>query len=152
MKSSNQAAPIHVLLVEDNPGDTRLVREYLKEAKQETFRLLDVKTIRDALEALRANKPDVILLDLSLPDASGTEGYTRLANAAPGVPIIVLTGVGDAEMEKRLMSLGTRDYLRKSHFDGALLASVLRNWVSFARSFMSGEAKSDARSKPAGFY
>ncbi|HSY54286.1 MAG TPA: response regulator, partial [Opitutaceae bacterium] len=75
-----------------------------------------------------------VLLDLYLPDASGTQGFTRLARAAPQVPIIVLTGSEDATIERQLIVLGARDYLRKGHFNGKLLASVLVNWISLARA------------------
>src|SRR5579885_579182 len=134
MKSVSQKnGPIRVLVVEDNPLDARLVFEYLEEASAGKFQLTHVGRLSEALKTLRTEKPDAILLDLTLPDASGTEGYTRIAQVAPGVPIIVLTGVEDASIEKQLLALGARDYMRKSRFEGRHLATVLANWVSLAR-------------------
>ncbi len=128
------AVPIRVLLVEDNAGDARLVREYLEDAAPGKFLLVHVLRIGEALKKMDREKTDVVLLDLSLPDASGIEGFTRLARAVPQLPIIVLTGVDDAAIEKQLMALGARDYLRKQYFDGRNLAAVLANWVSLARA------------------
>jgi DNA-binding response OmpR family regulator len=126
--------PMMVLLVDDDPVDARLVLEYLDDAAPRRFQLVWAAQISDALMEIGAKKFDAILLDLYLPDASGTQGYTRLAKAAPQVPIIVLTGSEDATVEKQLIMLGARDYLRKGQFNGKLLTSVLVNWVSLARA------------------
>jgi DNA-binding response OmpR family regulator len=126
--------PMMVLLIDDDPVDARLVLEYLDDAAPGRFQLVWVTHISDALMEIGAKKFDAILLDLYLPDASGTQGYTRLAKAAPQVPIIVLTGSEDATIEKQLIGLGARDYLRKGQFNGKLLTSVLVNWVSLARA------------------
>jgi DNA-binding response OmpR family regulator len=128
------AEPLMVLLVEDDPVDARLVLEYLDDAAPRRFQLVWTAHIIDGLMEIGAKRFDAILLDLSLPDAVGTEGFTRLAKAAPGVPIIVLTGNENATVEKQLIMLGARDYLRKGNFSGRLLASVLVNWVSLARA------------------
>jgi DNA-binding response OmpR family regulator len=126
--------PMMVLLVDDDPVDARLVLEYLDDAAPGRFQLVWVAHISDALMEIGAKKFDAVLLDLYLPDASGTQGFTRLARAAPQVPIIVLTGSEDATIERQLIVLGARDYLRKGHFNGKLLASVLVNWISLARA------------------
>jgi DNA-binding response OmpR family regulator len=134
-KNTKNNGPIRVLLVEDDPGDVRLVREYLSGGVHGNFELVDVARIKDALKEIQMKRPDAILLDLYLPDVLGIDGFTRVARAMPGVPIIVLTGLGDAAIEKQLMALGARDYLRKGHFDGRHLAAVIINWVSLARAF-----------------
>ncbi len=64
-------------------------------------------------------------------ESKDTPGWPRLPRR---FPIIVLTGSEDATIEKQLIMLGARDYLRKGHFNGKLLASVLVNWVSLARA------------------
>ena len=132
--NSENSGPIRVLMVEDNPADAQLVSEYLQDAAPGKFQLVHVVRLADALKEMRGHVPDAVLLDPNLPDASGTEGYTQLARIAPGVPVIVLTGADDASLEKRLLALGARDYLRKSHFNGGNLAAALTNWVSLARA------------------
>jgi DNA-binding response OmpR family regulator len=130
----NNAEPMMVLLVEDNPVDARLVLEYLDDAAPGRFQLVWVVQVSDALTELSVKRFDAVLLDLSLPDAAGVQGFTRLAKAAPGVPVIVLTGNEDTKIEKQLIALGARDYLRKGHFNGKLLAAVLVNWISLAKA------------------
>jgi DNA-binding response OmpR family regulator len=114
-----------VLLIEDNPADATLVREYLKEAHPVVFKLEKAKRMDEALEKLDSEKFDVILLDLSLPDSSGIQTFERVAKPARRTPIIVLTGMEDTETEAKLVTLGARDYLRKRHLEAKLLVAVL---------------------------
>ena len=78
------SGPIRVLLVEDNPGDARLLRETLLEGTPARFAMDHVTCLGDALRRLNEGMPcDVILLDLSLPDSHGLETVTRAHAAAP---------------------------------------------------------------------
>jgi two-component system sensor histidine kinase UhpB len=117
--------PVKVLLIEDNSADATLVREYLKEAQPGKFQLTKAKRMSDALEKLRLEAFDVILLDLSLPDCTGIETFDRLAKPARDTPIVVLTGLDDTTTEKQLVAQGAHDYLRKRHLDPKILAAVL---------------------------
>src|SRR3954471_9617987 len=85
---------VRVLLVEDNPGDAVLVREMLREADSEVV-LTVCDRIETAVEPLARGLADLVLLDLSLPDASGLDGLKRLRAAAPEVPVVVLSGLRD---------------------------------------------------------
>lgn len=118
-------ASIKILLIEDNPADAALVQEYLKEAAQEKFRLTKVRRMSEALEKLHAEKFDVILLDLTLPDCMGIETFERLAKPAHRIPIVVLTGLEDGATEKKLVAQGAYDYLRKRHLESKILAAVI---------------------------
>ena len=119
---------IHVLLVEDNPGDARLVLEMLKEEGAAEFALTHVTTVRAALELLlsAAQRFDVILLDLSLPDESGLNTIRRVAEVASHLVVVVMTGAGDEEVGLAAMQEGAQDYLVKGQVDGRMLRRALR--------------------------
>src|SRR6267378_3981690 len=100
-----------LLLVEDNPADARLVREYLKEAKGEVFAVEVAGRLSAALERLAVGEFDVALVDLSLPDSHGLETFERLRTEAPRLPIIALTGLEDEELALRAIHTGAQDDL-----------------------------------------
>jgi len=83
-----------VLLVEDNPGDARLLHEMLKEPSSLKTELKLCCCVGDAESHLVNNVPDVIFLDLGLPDAPGLEAVRRMRGASPRAPVVVLTGPG----------------------------------------------------------
>ena len=88
----------HVLLFEDNPGDARLFREYLHETELIQIELDHVDRLKTGLEHLAQKAPDIILLDLGLPDSQGLETFTQVYAQAPNVPIIILTGLNEANL------------------------------------------------------
>jgi signal transduction histidine kinase/DNA-binding NarL/FixJ family response regulator len=117
---------VRTLLVEDNPGDARLLRELLSEVTTIRTRLLHSARLSDAVEILRNEPIDVLLLDLSLPDAHGVDTVSRANAAAPLVPIVVLTGLDDESIAVRAVSAGAQDYLVKGQVDGQLLGRAIR--------------------------
>ncbi|HVT07642.1 MAG TPA: hybrid sensor histidine kinase/response regulator [Polyangia bacterium] len=112
-----------VLLVEDNAGDARLMREYLAEVPEQPFVVTTAGTLREAEAAVRGQ--DVVLLDLSLPDAHGIDTVSRMAESAEGAPIIVLTGNTDQDMALRAVAKGADDYLLKSEITPSLIARTI---------------------------
>ena len=120
------SAPIHVLLIEDNPGDARLLRALLQETASSQFELVHAERFSDALNRLSERRFDVVLLDLSLPDAQGLDTISRLGRQAEGTPIVILTGLNDEEIAIRALQQGAQDYLVKGQADGQLLARALR--------------------------
>lgn len=119
---------IRVLLVEDNPGDQRLVTEMLAEARgEEQFQVTCATRAEQAADHLGGQGPvDVVLLDLSLPDADGLAGLRRLFTASPTVPVVVLTGRQSDELALDAVRNGAQDYLCKSDLNGAWLRSAIR--------------------------
>ena len=105
--------PIKTLLVEDNPGDSRLIREMLAEARGVTFNLEYADRLQTGLEHLREGGIDVILLDLGLPDSQGLETLSKTYAQAPEVPIVVLTGLDDEMLGVQAVNKGAQDYLIK---------------------------------------
>jgi Flp pilus assembly CpaE family ATPase len=102
-----------LLLVEDNPGDARLVREMLKDAKHATFVVHSADTLLAALTALSKERFDVVLLDLSLPDSHGLETLSAMQRNAVGAPIVLLTGQDNERMAVTAVERGAQDYLVK---------------------------------------
>ena len=117
---------IRVLLVEDNPGDSRLFTELVRETGAGHWQLVQVDRLSAALERLRLEPFDVMLLDLSLPDADGLETLIRARAEAPKVPIVVLTGHDDEALAVRAVRAGAQDYLVKGRMDGDLLVRSIR--------------------------
>ena len=117
---------ISVLLVEDNPGDTRLIQEMFAEVKDVSFELECTDRLSSALEHLAQGSTDVVLLDLSLPDSQGLDTYIRAHRQAPDIPIVVLTGHDDAALAVRAVREGAQDYLVKWQVDSGLLTRFMR--------------------------
>ena len=118
--------PVRILLVEDNPGDARLLRALLLEAAPPEWRLVHVLRLADAEPHVGTGELDVVLLDLSLPDAHGLETVDRMRALAPGLPIVVLTGTDDESLAVQAVQAGAQDYLVKGHADGRLLVRAVR--------------------------
>ena len=125
---------IRVLLVEDNPADTRLLKEYFGELRETPFLVSETDCISGAIDHVAKRHFDVILLDLSLPDSHGLETIHRMHTHAPGMALIVLTGVDDDELALGAMRHGAQDYLVKGKFDIQLLSRAIRYTIERKRS------------------
>ena len=120
-------APIAtVLLVEDNPGDARLIREMLAEDDSRAFKLRHADRLSHGLDCLATGEFGLVLLDLSLPDSFGIDTFTTVFTRAPRVPIIVLTGTDDETLALSAVKTGAQDYLIKGKVDGSLLVRAMR--------------------------
>ena len=118
--------PKKVLLIEDNPGDARLVQEMLSEASTQAFELERADRLAAGLERLTAGGVDVVLLDLALPDGFGLENFKKINASAPHIPIVLMTGsVQDTEVAKQAVQYGAQDYLIKGQVTGAILVRAL---------------------------
>ena len=102
---------IKLLLVEDEPADRLLIRTTLQETSRESFRFHEAETLGQALDLLKENSFDVVLLDLSLPDAQGIDTFTTAHAHASDTPIIVLSGLNDESLAVKAVNLGAQDYL-----------------------------------------
>ena len=112
------------LLVEDNPADARLIRELLKELPAGTLQLQQVGRLDSAMERLRQETFDVVLLDLGLPDAQGMEALSLIQEASRSVPIVVLTGRDDERLAWEALRAGAQDYLVKGRTDSQLIRAI----------------------------
>lgn len=118
--------PYKVLLVEDNPGDARLVEIALSEPGPVHFRLERVGLLSAALRRLEKEEFDVVLLDLSLPDSQGLETVLAVRKQSPQVPVVVLTGLDDEQSYVKALHMGAQDYLVKGTATGETLRRTIR--------------------------
>ncbi len=120
------APSIKVLLIEDNPGDARLIKELFSECVPGSFDLKCAESLAQGFATLSSEEIDTILLDLSLPDSQGFETFTRVHDRTPEIPIIVLTGFDDETLAIKAVQQGAQDYLAKGHVSRHLLARATR--------------------------
>ncbi len=117
---------IRLMVVEDNPGDARLINVFLSDVKSVSIEIQNAERLSDAIAVLNSQPVDAALLDLSLPDSQGLDTITRLYSQAPDLPIIVLTGLDDEALGLEAIQHGAQDYLVKGHIDGPLLERAIR--------------------------
>ena len=115
-----------ILLVEDNPGDARLIRELLREAGSASLHLEHRDRLSTGLARFAEGGIDAVLLDLSLPDSQGLETLSTMHSRAVGAPILVLTGLDNETMGLEAVQHGAQDYLVKGQIDGQLLVRSIR--------------------------
>jgi diguanylate cyclase (GGDEF)-like protein/PAS domain S-box-containing protein len=112
---------VRVLLVEDSPDHAALICAKLKRAKRLRTEITHVDRLSSALECIADGGFDVVLLDFSLPDSFGIDTFRRAHEAAPRLPIIVLTSLDDNELAVQAVREGAQDYLIKREADTRLL-------------------------------
>jgi DNA-binding NarL/FixJ family response regulator len=115
-----------VLLIEDNPGDVRLIREMLADDPAQPFTLTHADRLSAGIEKLSHKPADLVLLDLSLPDSHGIETFSKIYAHSPKVPIIVLSGNDDQQLALYAVKSGAQDYLVKGKIDSALLMKAMQ--------------------------
>jgi two-component system sensor histidine kinase UhpB len=118
--------PLNILVVEDNPSDFFLFSEYLRLSKLPTDHVYHAERLEDALLQLQLHQPDLIFLDLTLPDSEGIDSFIRINKQAPHISIVVLSGLSDQQIALNTISLGAQDYLVKGEFDDKLLAKSIQ--------------------------
>ena len=128
---------LNILLVEDNPGDIRLLQEILTEVPNVQYQITAAMTLRAAIEHLTKTSRipfDAILLDLSLPDSQGLASFLNLHHLAIDIPIVVLTGSDDETLALSAMQQGAQDYLIKGQVDNQLLLRSIRYAIERERA------------------
>jgi diguanylate cyclase (GGDEF)-like protein len=118
--------PIKVLLIEDSPGDARLLREALADGEGMSFELECADRLSAGLERLAQGGIELLLLDLGLPDSQGLDTLARTQPHARGVPVIVLTGLQDEILGVKAVEMAAQDYLVKGQLDSELLVRAMR--------------------------
>jgi two-component sensor histidine kinase len=124
--SGTISEPLRILLVEDNPGDVRLLREMFSTERPGSFDIVNLPRLGLALNHLAKGGVDIVLLDLGLPDENGLETVRRVRKLAPDVPLIVLTGRDDDAAVAEAMLEGAQDYLVKGQIETRALPRALR--------------------------
>ena len=116
-----------VLLIEDSEEAMLLVRYSLQAFGDGRYRLKWVESLSEGLEQLSKGGLDIVLVDLGLPDSSGPSSLASVREAAPELPVLVLTGDTREETEFAAAAYGMDDYLVKDQLSGALLVNAIRS-------------------------
>jgi signal transduction histidine kinase len=117
-----------VLLVEDEPGYARFLREILLEISEVQHEITLANTLEAATRSLRTESAsfDIVLLDLGLPDADGTEALAQIVSCAPTLPIVILSAREDLGFAIESMRLGAQEYLVKGQAEHVILPRAMR--------------------------
>jgi signal transduction histidine kinase len=118
---------LQVLLVEDNAGDARLLRDMFSKETAGSFTLTHLTRMSEAEKYLARGGVDIVLLDMGLPDGQGLENLRRARAAAPDVVMIVLTGLEDEALAAAAIKEGAQDYLIKGQIENRALPRALRH-------------------------
>ena len=104
-----------ILIVDDSESDRVSYVRYLQSDEEHSYCIVEAETLEEGLELWRSQQPDIVLLDINLPDGDGLEFLEEIGTdqAINKLPVIMLTGQGDERIAVRAMKLGAADYLVK---------------------------------------
>jgi PAS domain S-box-containing protein/putative nucleotidyltransferase with HDIG domain len=117
-----------ILLVEDNPGDARLILIYLNKDLNQVYDVVVARTLSASLKLLEDGCFDIVIMDLVLPDSQGMDTFQQIHEARPDLPIIVLTVLDDKQKAAEAIQAGAQDYLVK----GKLQPEVISRAISYS--------------------
>jgi DNA-binding NarL/FixJ family response regulator len=118
--------PIKLLAVEDDPSLSFVLEEALQHAAAAEIDAVMVSSLKETREQLEEGRFELVLLDLSLPDSDGIETFSSVRRMAPRMPVVVLTGSDDPELEQRIRELGAADFLLKGAIGSKTLIDKIR--------------------------
>jgi DNA-binding response OmpR family regulator len=123
--------PVHVLLIEDDPAIAEMYRVQLE---YDGYRITVATTGEVGYASMRSSRPDIVLLDLLLPDRSGLEIMADIKDQIPNhPPVVILSNYGDPAMMNRGFALGALEFLVKSRVTPASLSHSIHGWIEQAR-------------------
>lgn len=129
-----QTTQIHILVIEDNPGDFMLLKEFLRLTGLPIESVTNADRLQHAFALLNETTYDLVFLDLSLPDSEGIESFISLQKNASHLPIIVLSGLTDLSVALESISLGAQDYFVKGDYTEKLLGKAIQYAMERKRS------------------
>jgi PAS domain S-box-containing protein len=124
---------ITILVIEDNPGDARLVEEYLKTDTAVNYSISFTSTLAESLKTLLDKKFDVVLVDLGLPDSQGIYTFHEIINANPRSPIVIITGTDNEDLGLEAIRYGAQNYMVKNQINSALLIRTIKFAIEIKR-------------------
>ncbi len=130
----NKNAVIKILLIEDNPGDSRLLTDMLADAKEASFQFKCATSLSDALDLTENNNFDLVITDLGLPDSQGAITFETLESHLPQTPIVIMTGFDDEFLAADLIEKHAQEYIIKGDLDSRQLIRTLLHAIQRKRS------------------
>jgi PAS domain S-box-containing protein len=124
----------NILVIEDNPGDYFLVKEYLEESFPSAT-IFSANTLHKGIDVLEETAIDVILLDLTLPDGFGISSFHAIHKKTKQVPIIILTGLGDRDIALESLKVGAQDYIVKDDCNAMVLEKSIQYGIERSKIF-----------------
>jgi diguanylate cyclase (GGDEF)-like protein len=131
--STGVERPLAVLLIEDSRTDAELMESMLSLSSAPRFDVTVVGTLAGGLAWLARRTPDVVVLDLTLPDSERLDTYRAVRNRSPDVPVVVVTGLEESGLGQAAVQQGAQDFLTKGTATGASLAEKLVYAIARAR-------------------
>ncbi len=125
---------INILIIEDNPGDVKIIEEILSEIETIIYNLVCKNNLNDGIKYALTKKPDIILLDLMLSDSNGLETLKIIRKKVSKIPIVVLTGIDDEEIGIQAVKFGAQDYLVKNNIQSKFLSRVILYAIERAKT------------------
>ena len=119
-----------ILVIDDDRGP----RESLKMVLKYAYEIFLAARVAGGVELLREIQPDLIIMDIRMPEKSGIEGLQEIRDIDPNVSIVMLTGYGDLETAQQAIRFGANDYLQKP-FDTHEIQVVVKKYVDRSRLF-----------------
>jgi signal transduction histidine kinase len=128
--------PRHILILDDNDIDRETCRRYLAQSSSHEYHFVEHNAVEGAINVVRAEKPDCILLDYHLHDGNGVEFLTELASiGGPRIfPVVMLTGTGNEAIAVEVMKTGAQDYLMKDRLSPEVLQRAVETAIYKART------------------
>jgi len=115
-----------ILLIEDNPGDIRLVKEMLNDITSFKYQLISAETLKEGIEQIKRNDFILILLDLNLPDSSGKQTFDTVVDYTGNTPVVLVSGLQYVELSLALIKEGAQDYIIKPDLNSTLLEKTIQ--------------------------
>jgi two-component system, NarL family, sensor histidine kinase UhpB len=125
MNSTFLPNPLHILVVEDNTGDYILLKESIHMSGIPVADIQLADTLASATTLLKQSKPDIVFLDLFLPDSGGLDSFHRLQEYMTHSAVIILSGLSDTKTAREAIAGGAQDFLAKGEFDEKLLEKTI---------------------------
>ncbi len=126
--------PMLVLLIEDEPFYAKLVHEIIKDARDASFDLIHVQSLKAGSDCVAKEVIAIFVLDLMLPDSSGLETFSKLKKKAKDIPVVIISSLDDEEIAVNALKMGAEDYLFKVDVKPNNLVRTLRYAVERKRA------------------
>lgn len=125
--------PTKLLLIEDNPGDSRLIQEIIRQSGENEFEVHEAEDLATGLTLVERERVEALLLDLALPDSTGIDTFARVHAEAPHLPVIILSGTTDEDLALKAVRDGAQDYFVKGAIESPILVRALRYAIERSR-------------------